>query len=138
MVGCSARANASDYMEKLDPPTRKRYKENLKVIGGVEPCCIERDDRNSREVTLPDITYRDVVNYLVFFPSPYTIEDMKSHKSLEAYNQVLDGWVTNVKIYWHTDKVTAIKRQINKMSLYLSISFTHSYLFELILATCII
>ena len=48
MDGCSARANASDYMEKLDPPTRKRYKEKLKVIGGVDPCCIERDDRNSR------------------------------------------------------------------------------------------
>ena len=77
MDGCSARANASDYMEKLDPPTRKRYKEKLKVIGGVDPCCIEGDDRISREATLPDITYPDVVNYLVFSPSPYTTEDNK-------------------------------------------------------------
>ena len=138
MDGCSARANVSDYMEELDPPTRKRYKEKLKVIGGVDPCCIEGDDRISREATLPDITYPDVVNYLVFSPSPYTTEDMKSYKSLEAYNQVLDGWFTNVKICWHTDKVTAIKRQVNKMSLHLSISFTRSYLFELILATCMI
>ena len=138
MDECSTSTNASDYMGKLDPPTRKRYKEKLKVIGGVDPCCIEGDDRISREATLPDITYPDVVNYLVFSPSPYTTEDMKSYKSLEAYNQVLDGWFTNVKICWHTDKVTAIKRQVNKMSLHLSISFTRSYLFELILATCMI
>ena len=46
---------------------------------------------------------------------------MKSYKSLEAYNQVLEGWVTKVKVYWHTDKVTVIQGQVNKMSLNLPI-----------------
>ena len=117
MDECSTSTNASDYMGKLDPPTRKRYKEKLKVIGGVDPYCIEGDDRISREATLPDITYLDVVNYLVFSPSPYTTEDMKPYKSLETYNQVLEGWVTKVKVYWHADKVAVIQGQVYKIFL---------------------
>ena len=113
MDECSTSTNASDYMQKLDLPTRKRYKENLKVIHGVDPYCIEGDDANSTEATLPDITYADVVNYLVFCPSPYTAEDMKSYKSLEAYNQVLKGWVTKVKVYWHACKVAVIQGQVD-------------------------
>ena len=54
MDECSTSTNASDYMEKLDPPTRKRYKEKLKVIGGVDPYCIEGDDANSTEATFPN------------------------------------------------------------------------------------
>ena len=68
MDECSSSTNASDYTEKLDPPTRKRYKEKLKVIGGVDPYCIEGDDANSTEATFPNIIYPDVVNYLVFSP----------------------------------------------------------------------
>ena len=117
MDECSTSTNASDYMGKLDPPTRKRYKEKLKVIGGVDPYCIEGDDANSTEATIPDITYFDVVNYLVFSPSPYTTEDMKPYKSLETYNQVLEGWVTKVKVYWHADKVAVIQGQVYKIFL---------------------
>ena len=113
MDECSITTNASDCMEKLNPTTTKWYKE--KVIGSVDPYCIEGDDANSTEATLPDITYADVVNYLVFCPSPYTAEGMKSYKSLEAYNQVLEGWVTKVKVYWHTDKVAVIHGQVDKL-----------------------
>jgi hypothetical protein len=42
---------------------------------------------------LPKITYPDIVNYLVFSPSPYTSDDMKSYKGLDAYNQFVCGWV---------------------------------------------
>ena len=119
MDECSTRTNAPDYMEKLDPPTRKRYKEKLKAIGDVDPCCIEGDDANYTEATLPDITSPDVVNYLAFSPTPYTTEDMKSYKSLEANNQVVEDWVTKVKVYWHTDKVAVIQGKVNKMSLHL-------------------
>ena len=108
MDECPNSTNVSDYVEKLDPPTRKCYQEKIKVVGGVDPYCIERDAANSTEVTLPDITYHDVVNYLVLAPSLYTTQDMKC-KSIEAYNQVLEGWVTKVKVYWHTDKVTLIQ-----------------------------
>ena len=67
MEECSITTNASDYMEKLNPPTTKWYKEKLKVIGSVDPYYIEGDDANSTEATLPDITY-PVVNYICSLP----------------------------------------------------------------------
>ena len=44
----------------------------------------------------PSITYPDIVNYLLFAPSPYTAEQLKCFKSLEGYNQFVNGWVRNV------------------------------------------
>ena len=46
----------------------------------------------------PSISYPDIVNYFVFRPSPYSADDMKAYKSLEAYNQVIEGWIRDVKV----------------------------------------
>ena len=45
---------------------------------------------------LPAVTYPDIVNYLLFTPSPYTATDLKCYKGLEAYNQIVCGWVRDV------------------------------------------
>lgn len=42
---------------------------------------------------LPPITYIDIVNYLLWTPSVYTKDELKSYKGLEAYNQFINGWV---------------------------------------------
>ena len=76
MDKCPTNINASDYMEKLDPLIRKRYKEKLKVIGSSDPYCIKGNDANSTEATFLDITYPDVKNSLC--PSPY-----RGHKALQ-------------------------------------------------------
>ena len=34
----------------------------------------------------------------MFSPSPFSADDMKAYKSLEAYNQVIEGWVRDVKV----------------------------------------
>ena len=52
----------------------------------------------------PSITYPDIVNYLVFGTSPFTSEQMKAYKGLEAYNQVLEGWVRDVHVKLVGDK----------------------------------
>ena len=46
----------------------------------------------------PSISYPDIINYLVFRPSPYSVDDIKAYKSLEAYNQVIEGWVKDGKV----------------------------------------
>ena len=44
----------------------------------------------------PDITYPDIVNYLISSQSPYTLDDLKSYKSLESYNYFVSGWVSEI------------------------------------------
>ena len=82
---------ASNYLQKLDPPSKKRYLEKITVMGNVDPYFLLSSNSFSTELNLPAVTYPDIVNYLVFSPSPYTAEDMKAYKSLEAYNQVIEG-----------------------------------------------
>ena len=55
--------------------------------------------------------YPDIVNYLLFTPSAYTSEDMKSYKSLQAYNQVVEGWVRNV-MTMETINLRVVKGQV--------------------------
>ena len=79
--------NMSEFTSNLDPPSLQRYKEKLIAIENIDPYLLEEADFSTCFDDFPDITYSDIVNYLVFHPSPYS-EDMKAYKSLEAYNQV--------------------------------------------------
>ena len=86
------------YFNMLDPPAKKRYWEKLKLIDEIDPYAI-KDNNFSYDINcFPTITHSDIVNYLVFGTSPFSAEDMKAWKSLDAYNQVLEGWVIDVKI----------------------------------------
>ena len=38
------------------------------------------------------------VNYLVFNLSQFSADDMRAYKSLGGYNQVIEGWVRDVKV----------------------------------------
>ena len=89
---------AFKYREGLDKQERTRYDGKLKLIGGEDPYEMttsvwSRPDVSDDVKLLPKITYPDIVNYLVFSPSPYTSDDMKSYKGLDAYNQFVCGWV---------------------------------------------
>ena len=46
----------------------------------------------------PEVTYPDIYNYLISTPSPYTGDQMKAHKGLEAYIYFKDGWVRSLMI----------------------------------------
>ena len=111
--------NMSEFTSNLDAPSLQRYKEKLIAIENIDPYLLEKADFSTCVDNLPDITYPDIVNYLVFHPSPYSTEDMKAYKSLEAYNQVLEGWVRETGVY----KISELKvirgkvRKINVMIL---------------------
>ncbi|KAH3777905.1 hypothetical protein DPMN_179353 [Dreissena polymorpha] len=86
------------YRETLEPVVRARYEEKLKNIGGTDPyeLCVKTSFSDEKKL-LPSVTYPDIVNYLLFSPSPYTTDDLKSLKGLDAYNQSMSGWVSNVR-----------------------------------------
>ncbi len=72
--------DAKAYGGGLGPQEKARYFEKLRFIGGaadhydLAPSSWIHDD----PVILPSVAYPDIVNYLVFSPSPYTAEDLKS------------------------------------------------------------
>lgn len=90
------------YMDSLAPLFRARYIEKLKLIGGDDPYQIKdwSDDRK----LLPGVTYPDILNYLIFVTSSYTIDDLKGYKNMDAYNWSQNGWVSHVKCIQYENK----------------------------------
>ena len=89
---------ASEYYKQLDAPSRRRYLEKVNLVGSIDPYTLPDESFSMSANCYPSITYPDIVNYLVFGTSPFTSELMKAYKSLEACNQVLEGWVRDVRV----------------------------------------
>ena len=65
---------------------------------GIDPLSFPSEDLNPE--CLPPVERSDLLSYLVWTTSHYTnyINDqLKNYKSLEAYNQVVSGFVASVK-----------------------------------------
>jgi hypothetical protein len=79
------------YRDGLSGTELNRYDDKINLLGGTDPYQISK--WSSDVSLLPTVTYIDIVNYLLWTPSAYTKEDLKSYKGLEAYNQFVNGWV---------------------------------------------
>ena len=86
------------YRDALDSAERVRYDAKTKLIGDEDPYEFDRSDWNDDVKLLPSTSYFDILNYLVFSPSPYTMEDLRAYKGLEAYNQFVCGWVREKQV----------------------------------------
>ena len=84
----------SEYAQSLDSHVKTRYLQKISVIRA-DPNSIP-DDQFDREC-LPPIEAIDLLGYLVLETSYYTKEQFKAYKSLEAYNQMVSGFVTSVR-----------------------------------------
>ena len=83
------------------------------MIGGADPYELAPSSWiNDNLESLPSIAYPDIVIYLVFSPSPYTMEDIKSYKSLEAYNQMVCGWVREM-LYQVTTRLSSTMANVS-------------------------
>ena len=82
------------YRDGLDPLEKHRYEDKLAVIHGQDPYEIVL--WSTEEKRLPSVTYIDIINYLIFTPSPYTREELRCYKGLDAYNQFVSGFVSDV------------------------------------------
>ena len=86
----------NSYFESLDhvKDIWKKY-----VIGGLDPYAIKSEKFDCNIESFPAVTYPDIVNYLILGGSSFTANQLKAYKSLEAHNQVIEGWVRDVKVY---------------------------------------
>ena len=92
----SAQLRISFYAQKLLDEAKRRYVNKISVINGLDPF-----GSFPGEVTeaVPPVEASDLVSYLVLQTNFITTQQFKAHKSLEAYNQFVCGWVKDVCTY---------------------------------------
>ena len=84
----------SKYAMPLEIHVEQRYLQKIEKIG-VDPVNILDEELDPE--CLPPIEQSDLFSFLVLETSYYTNDQFKNYKSLEAYNQVVSGFVASVK-----------------------------------------
>ena len=84
----------SEYATALESRVKLRYLKKISVVG-IDPFIIPCEQFNPE--CLPAIEQSDLFGYLVLQTSYYTNDQFKNYRSLEAYNQVVSGFVASVK-----------------------------------------
>ena len=82
----------SSYANCLSSVPRKRYIEKISKINFLDPYSFKKSDLDFSKDAIPAITYPDICNYLLFAPSPYTADELKCYKSLDAFNYFVSGF----------------------------------------------
>ncbi|XP_068714108.1 uncharacterized protein [Montipora foliosa] len=83
----------SEYATALESHVKLRYLKKISVVG-IDPFIIPYEEFNPE--CLPPIEQSDLFGYLVLQTSYYTNDQFKNYRSLEAYNQVVSGFVASV------------------------------------------
>ena len=83
----------SEYATALESHVKLRYLKKISMLG-IDPFIILCEQFSPE--CLPPIEQSDLFGYLVLQTSYYTNEQFKNYRSLEAYNQVVSGFVASV------------------------------------------
>ncbi|KAL3854059.1 hypothetical protein ACJMK2_013340 [Sinanodonta woodiana] len=86
------------YRDTLDITSKQRYDDKIGLIEKQDPYTLEKHRWTQDVDKWASVTYPDIVNYLLFSTSAYTMDELKSYKGLEAYNQFVSDWVRDVKV----------------------------------------
>lgn len=87
-----------DYRQTLDAVAIERYKEKCALINNIDPYQVDKAEWCKDTDMWANVTCADIFMYLVNFTSTYTLDELKSYKSLDAYNQFINGWVRVVAV----------------------------------------
>ncbi|XP_061670303.1 uncharacterized protein LOC133497991 [Syngnathoides biaculeatus] len=104
------------YAACLDELSLARYKLKLSFIKGIDPYGVREEEFSTDNQGLPNITYPDIVNYLVNTAGSYILKEMKAYKSLESYKYFVCGWVKDVQHRSINDQVIIIAKMRNSQS----------------------
>ena len=97
----------SSYAKSLESHVKERYLKKISVVG-VDPAAIPTEQFSPEY--LPPIEVSDLLSYLVLETSYYTNKQFKAFKSLEAYNQMVSGFVTSVQGKEVADKIVVVAK----------------------------
>lgn len=88
----------SEYFLCLSSESKRRYKEKISKINDLDPYTLKKNSLLFKKELYPSISYPDIVNYLLFAPSPVSADELKCYKSMDSYNQFICGWVKEVGV----------------------------------------
>ena len=91
----------SEYWKSLEPNDAQSYIKKLTLTTGEclpDPYALVAEEWEENINKFPDITWRNVTEYLIKTPSLYTKESMKAYKSLEAFDCFVVDMCSNVYI----------------------------------------
>lgn len=97
----------SVYANKLEEKVKKRYVEKISAIG-IDPVLIE--GKNFEPDRLPPVESTDLLVYLVLETSYYTKQQFKAFRSLQAYNQMVSGFISSVQGHIINDKFVVLAK----------------------------
>ncbi|XP_022791052.1 uncharacterized protein LOC111330459 [Stylophora pistillata] len=97
----------SKYASSLEGNVKNRYMQKIEKIG-IDPAIIPDEELNP-ECLLP-VERSDLFSFLILETSHYTYDQFKNYKSLEAYNQVVSGFVASVKGRIVSDKYVVVAK----------------------------
>ena len=119
----------SSYFESLTNTDKADYKRKLTLSTGEllsDPFTMKNWKYD--ESSLPDISWSDIYNYLIEYPSVFSKDSLKTYKSLEGYNFFISGHVrevyyqdsspTNQEFCFIKSEVLPSQRQGSKQKLY--------------------
>lgn len=84
----------SEYGEKLKGQVKRRYVDKISEIG-IDPLLIPKEKFDPE--CLPPVEASDLLSYLVLETSFYTNKQFKAFRSLQAYNQMVSGFIQSVE-----------------------------------------
>ena len=87
-----------------DEISKKRYKNKLQLINGLDPYEIPKRVWKDDVELWPAVTHIHTCMYLIVTPSPYTENKLLNFKSLDCYQKFVKGWVREVFVKSVDDK----------------------------------
>ena len=86
----------SSYAESLSGEAKICYQEKISVVNGIDPFggCVGEPVE-----AVPPVDASDLVSYLVLQSNFISAKQFKAHKSLEAYNQFVCGWIKDIRTW---------------------------------------
>ena len=96
-----------------DEDSKKRYANKLELINGLDQYEIPKKEWQDDVELWPAVTHIHACiidyiiyacRYLILTPSPYTENDLLNFKSLDCYQNFVNGWVREVLVKAVNDK----------------------------------
>ena len=104
-IKCSA------YAQKLAGAAKSWCTEKISLINGLDPFLITSSGIEKQP--LPHVEANDLVSYLVLQTSFVSAKQFKVHKSMEAYNQFVSGWIKYIPA-WNINAKSVITGRVSQ------------------------